>query len=68
MTTAVGFPAGLALDFDRLGTRLAEQWETGTGLGLPLASIVVARMRGSLNIDTQRELGASVTIRLPASA
>jgi two-component system cell cycle sensor histidine kinase PleC len=51
--------------FQQVDVRLARSHE-GTGLGLPLAKMLVEKHGGSLNIDSAPERGTTVTVVLPA--
>jgi signal transduction histidine kinase len=39
----------------------------GTGLGLPLAKALVEKHGGTLRIASERDVGTTVTVTLPAS-
>jgi PAS domain S-box-containing protein len=57
----------LALEpFTQLDSRLSRKYE-GTGLGLPLASRIIALHGGEFRITSAPEAGTTVTVILPAS-
>jgi signal transduction histidine kinase len=50
--------------FRQLDNRLARSHE-GTGLGLPLAKMLIERHQGTLNVESTLGVGTTVTITLP---
>ena len=62
---AQDIPAALE-HFGQLDSRLARKYE-GTGLGLPLASRLVALQGGSLKIASEIGVGTAVTVTFPRS-
>jgi signal transduction histidine kinase len=59
--------ARLGVPFRENDPLLAQQGE-GLGLGLALATVLAARMQGSIEIDRHRAVGTSIALRLPAAA
>ncbi len=51
--------------FGQVDTRLSRKFE-GTGLGLPLAKALTELHGGDFEIESQPEVGTTVTVRLPA--
>jgi signal transduction histidine kinase len=50
--------------FRQLDNRLSRTHE-GTGLGLPLAKMLIERHQGTLNVESTLDVGTTVTITLP---
>jgi signal transduction histidine kinase len=53
-------------DLPRLGTSFFTTRDGGTGLGVVLASTVVAQHGGTIHYDSEPGRGTTVTVRLPA--
>ena len=51
--------------FTQIDSSLARRFE-GTGLGLPLARLLVEGHGGALHMESQPGAGTMVTVRLPA--
>ena len=62
---AEDIPVALA-PFGQVGTGLDRKFE-GTGLGLPLAKSLVEAHGGQLTLNSQLNIGTSVTVTLPAN-
>ena len=54
-------------DLERLGTSFFTTRPNGTGLGVVLASTVVAQHGGTIHYDSAPGRGTTVTVRLPAA-
>ncbi len=69
MDTGIGMsPEDMAkamVSFGQVDSRLSRKYE-GTGLGLPLAKALVELHGGSFEIESQPDVGTTVTIRFPA--
>lgn len=67
--TGIGIAADrlekVLLPFEQVESALSRQYG-GTGLGLPLAKVLVEMHGGSLSIESEPDVGTTVTIRLPA--
>ena len=67
--TGIGIAADrlkkVLLPFEQVENALSRQYD-GTGLGLPLAKVLVEMHGGSLSIESEPDVGTTVTIRLPA--
>lgn len=53
-------------DLPRLGTSFFTTRDGGTGLGVVLASTVIAQHGGTIHYDSEPNVGTTVTVRLPA--
>ena len=53
--------------FDRFWRADASRTRSGTGLGLAIVAGIVAAHHGSVTIDSARDRGTTVTVRLPSA-
>jgi two-component system OmpR family sensor kinase len=51
--------------FDRFWRADASRTRSGTGLGLAIVAGIVAAHHGSVSLDSGRDRGTTVTVRLP---
>jgi signal transduction histidine kinase len=62
-------PASLPMIFDRFWSRWPKETHaTGSGLGLPIARVILEAHGGSISVDSSHADGTRVVVRLPSSS